>query len=985
MTTQHYFFTRPRRWDLFCRLTLVVAQLLGLAGFTLADWQPARAAPVCTPVGDYMVCTFNYTGAPENWTAPAGVTEATFDLYGAAGTMNNLGIGRGGRVMATLAVTPGATYQIRVGGTDGYNGGGKGAWRVRIEDDYILWGGGASDLRTGAFALTDRLLVAGGGGGAGRAITTAGNYNAAAPGNSGGDGGYPNGSAGTYPNTPTLPPNLSLGGEGGTQSARGSGAFSGSLGQGGSVTDPLQNGGGGGGGYYGGEAGIAPHLGGGGGSSYGPADALFQNGARNGNGVVIITYRVKTTAVEPVCGGTLAQITCTVSLAYSGAPQLWTAPPGVTQATFDLYGAEGERTSIGNYYIAAGKGGRVLATLAITPGTTYQLLVGGQNGFNGGGAAGYGRPLSGGNGGGATDLRQRPFRLADRLLVAGGGGGAGAGQPPKRHTLGADLYRADRLAEGGESSWPGRSSPKANGGGGAGVNYGGVGGSLGAALINESTPGRTGSLGVGGTGGDLVDNPIFGTLGGGGGGGGYYGGGGGASGSLILEPPTTTPETESPGNYGFAAGGGGGSNYGPAGATFTNGVRTGDGMAIITYTIQDPPLPTNGTVSVWGDNTYGQLNLPAGLGGVTKIATGYRHTLALKHDGTVVAWGYNAYGQSTVPAGLTGVIALAAGDRHSLALKSDGTVVAWGENSQGQLNIPAGLNNVVAIASGPYHNLVLKSDGTVVGWGGNEGGQLNIPAGLTNVTAIATGMAFAVALKGDGTVVAWGDNTYKQLNVPAGLSGVIKIATGRLHTVAIKGDGSVVAWGYTCCYQIRVPAGLTGVWAVAGGGYHSLALKSDGTVVSWGDNTAGQRNLPASLSGIAAMSAGGFHTVLLSQDGGFQGLSTADATVAAAAAPNSELPVMEEAPEAMGSAESSEPAPAAPAVEAAPTQPPAEAPVEAPAPAVPSENNGSNQIFLPIITNLAGTALGTPGGLALLALVVVVIAGLVWQRRVRKH
>ena len=47
--------------------------------------------------------------------------------------------------------------------------------------------------------------------------------------------------------------------------------------------------------------------------------------------------------------------------------------------------------------------------------------------------------------------------------------------------------------------------------------------------------------------------------------------------------------------------------------------------------------------------------------------------------GTVVAWGENTYGQRTVPAGLDGVVAIAAGAGHALALKNDGTIVAWGE------------------------------------------------------------------------------------------------------------------------------------------------------------------------------------------------------------------------------------------------------------------------------------------------------------------
>jgi len=70
-----------------------------------------------------------------------------------------------------------------------------------------------------------------------------------------------------------------------------------------------------------------------------------------------------------------------------------------------------------------------------------------------------------------------------------------------------------------------------------------------------------------------------------------------------------------------------------------------------------------------------------------------------------------------------------------------------------------------------------------------------------------------------------------------------------------------------------------------------------------------------------------------------------------------------------------------PALEAGPgvVDPPAPAPV-APDAAAPNQ-----RIFLPIIANLAGAALGSPSAIALLALVVIVIGGLVWQRRARKR
>src|SRR5262245_44256566 len=98
--------------------------------------------------------------------------------------------------------------------------------------------------------------------------------------------------------------------------------------------------------------------------------------------------------------------------------------------------------------------------------------------------------------------------------------------------------------------------------------------------------------------------------------------------------------------------------------------------------------------------------------GVTAIAAGSGHTVALKNDGTGVAWGKAYDGPDlvavTVPAGLVGVTAIAAGGSHTVALKNDGTVVAWGDNSAGQTNVPAGLVGVKAIAAGGYHSVALK-------------------------------------------------------------------------------------------------------------------------------------------------------------------------------------------------------------------------------------------------------------------------------------
>ena len=246
---------------------------------------------------------------------------------------------------------------------------------------------------------------------------------------------------------------------------------------------------------------------------------------------------------------------------------------------------------------------------------------------------------------------------------------------------------------------------------------------------------------------------------------------------------------------------------------------------------------------------------PPGLSNVVAIAAGAYHGVALNVDGTVAAWGDNYYGQTNVPFGLSNVVAIAAGFIHTLALKSDGTVVAWGgENTpDGQSTVPLGLNNVVAIAGGWTVSLALRSDGTVAAWGANLSGSSALPpTNLTNTVAIGVGAYHGVALKADGSVAAWGDNHYGQLNVPSGLSNVVAVGCGGFHTLVLKSDGTMIAWGDNNAGQTNVPASLSNVVAIGAASDHCLALLSDGVVSCWGSQT----NVPFGLMNVTAISAG---------------------------------------------------------------------------------------------------------------------------------
>jgi len=264
-------------------------------------------------------------------------------------------------------------------------------------------------------------------------------------------------------------------------------------------------------------------------------------------------------------------------------------------------------------------------------------------------------------------------------------------------------------------------------------------------------------------------------------------------------------------------------------------------------------------IIAWGQNKFGQTNVPLSATNIVAIAAGANHFLALRSDGTVVAWGSNASGQVNTPFLAVNVVAVAAGGNQSLALRSDGNVVVWGSIQQ---VLPAA-TNVVAVAAGSAHSLALRSDGSVVAWGSNSYGQTNVPASATNVVAVAAGDYHSIALRADGIVLAWGNNGSGQTNMPSNVANVVAVAAGSAHSLALRSDGSVVAWGNNSYGQTNVPASATNVVAVAAGNSHSLALRADGTVLAWGNNSNGQTDVPSFVTNAVKVAGGSFFSLAL--------------------------------------------------------------------------------------------------------------------------
>ncbi|MDP9403479.1 MAG: RCC1 repeat- and reductase domain-containing protein [Actinomycetota bacterium] len=271
-----------------------------------------------------------------------------------------------------------------------------------------------------------------------------------------------------------------------------------------------------------------------------------------------------------------------------------------------------------------------------------------------------------------------------------------------------------------------------------------------------------------------------------------------------------------------------------------------------------------------------------GLIAITDISAGGAHSAAVDITGKVHAWGSNSFGQlgdgstdnsltpvrvEAVGGGdgttLEGVTKVAAGANHTLALNLKRTVYAWGSNSFGQLGdetttdrttpvVVSVISNVKAISAGS-HSLAItdgvasgSTDDPVYAWGQNNRGQLGIaadldphpkpekvpgmPLGATQVAA-ASAAGFSLALKG-GEVFSWGANFAGQLG------------HGNRVTGNKTGDPDCLCDHKPNRVKTSIDKALSGITGIAAGYFHALAIQSVGTattnVVAWGNNQYGQ-------------------------------------------------------------------------------------------------------------------------------------------------
>ncbi len=270
-------------------------------------------------------------------------------------------------------------------------------------------------------------------------------------------------------------------------------------------------------------------------------------------------------------------------------------------------------------------------------------------------------------------------------------------------------------------------------------------------------------------------------------------------------------------------------------------------------------LLATGTVVAWGENESGQLgtgstrsaDAPVAvkqLTGVSAISAGGEFALAALANGTVDAWGSNEHGQLAngsveetgsnrpvaVPS-LSGVTAVAAGATHALALIGGGSVVAWGDDTAGELGngavkanetapVPvSGLTGATAISAGRQDSAALLASGSVMTWGTNASGVLGygVPNGISDVPVTVAGLSKAASVSaGRSHMLAFGE----PIPTVTSVSPHLGPAAGAT-TVTISGDtfegASAVHFGATQATSITVNS-ATSITAVAPPGHGTV-------------------------------------------------------------------------------------------------------------------------------------------------------------------
>ena len=124
-------------------------------------------------------------------------------------------------------------------------------------------------------------------------------------------------------------------------------------------------------------------------------------------------------------------------------------------------------------------------------------------------------------------------------------------------------------------------------------------------------------------------------------------------------------------------------------------------------------LRTDGTISCWGGNEYGQASPPSG--DYSDISSSEGGSCALREDGAAICWGTFSVRPSSEESATGPFTEISRGSDHACALGEDGAITCWGDDRDGQTSPPPGAYS--AISSHEHGTCALRVDGALVCWG----------------------------------------------------------------------------------------------------------------------------------------------------------------------------------------------------------------------------------------------------------------------------
>jgi len=206
-------------------------------------------------------------------------------------------------------------------------------------------------------------------------------------------------------------------------------------------------------------------------------------------------------------------------------------------------------------------------------------------------------------------------------------------------------------------------------------------------------------------------------------------------------------------------------------------------------------LSREGDIRCWSRTADAEA---VGNGNYIDVGAGGIATCGVTRIGTVECFGDNGWGQLDVPS-ITNASAVSVGGRTACAIDS-GEVVCWGSDIDGA-NQPPATQNARQIVSSPYHHCALDDNGVQCWGGGDFYGQTDVPE-LLNPTQIAVGRYKSCAMDDTG-IVCWGTLYFGSGTPPADLDNVHQIDSDK-ETIALD-DNGVRIWG-------QFPANPSGVF-----------------------------------------------------------------------------------------------------------------------------------------------------------------------------